>query len=70
MVAVPATTLPPWGSWVAEMAAVCAQAGAQLAAKPANAQAHACDQRSGGTPCSWAMGGAFLIMGRALKKAG
>jgi hypothetical protein len=47
-----------------------AQAGAQLAAKPANAQAHACDQRSGGTPCSWAMGGAFLIMGRALKKAG
>ena len=63
ILAVPATTLPPWGSWVAEMAgAVCDHAGVPPVAKPSIAQAQACSQRCGATPCSGFIAGAFLIM--------
>jgi len=63
MLAVPATTLPPWGSWVAEMVGgVCDHVVALPEVKPSMAQAQACAQRRGATPCSGFMGGAFLIM--------
>jgi hypothetical protein len=70
MLAVPATTLPPWGSWVAEMAALCAQACAQLALNQTKAQPMACAQGLRAWGCSSGAAGAFLIMIERAKTAG